>query len=158
MEASELSCVLEGYGRPRGSANQPPLASQPRYEARSLRSGVPVRWQRPDGDRVADHSVSPADEGQSIGRGAHRRRLGGGRRSRQAGVGREPAWKLLWGPQWNAGPLLVTTNRTVAEVEGAYGEAVASRSRALRTRRVIHTANVMTAAQKAQLATRMIQS
>lgn len=43
----------------------------------------------------------------------------------------ETAWKLLEGRQSVGGPLLVTTNRTVPEIEAVYGEAVASRLSAL---------------------------
>ena len=43
----------------------------------------------------------------------------------------ETAWKLLEARQSVAGPLLVTTNRTTAEIEATYGEAVASRLAAL---------------------------
>jgi hypothetical protein len=43
----------------------------------------------------------------------------------------EAAWKLLEARQSVPGPLLVTTNRTVPEIEAAYGEAVASRLSAL---------------------------
>lgn len=43
----------------------------------------------------------------------------------------ETAWKVLEARQSITGPLLVTTNRSVPEIEGAYGEAVASRLSAL---------------------------
>jgi hypothetical protein len=43
----------------------------------------------------------------------------------------ETAWKLLEARQSVTGPLLVTTNRTTAEIEATYGEAVASRLAAL---------------------------
>jgi len=43
----------------------------------------------------------------------------------------ETAWKLLEGRQSSGGTLLVTSNRTVPEIEAVYGEAVASRLSAL---------------------------
>ena len=43
----------------------------------------------------------------------------------------ETAWKLLEARQSVAGPLPITTNRTAAEIEATYGEAVASRLAAL---------------------------